>query len=304
LGDLHGRPGRLEGAGRVEDTFNLLGHAGRKRAEGAAHLLGTDVEEVCRQARAPVLLGQSMKATLDIDWIDAEAKQDALNRLVRQVDRVAAWVERHVSQAEESPLRRYIEALGQVKAQDLEPAEGDKVRVRQGVAPDRRVSIEDEEMRHGRKSKSKRFNGYKQHIGTHLDAGLVLACTVTFANRPEEEATPELKQDLQRLGMEPNAVFIDRAYVNSELTEEVKDAGGEVVCKPWSGRHVKPGAVRQERLRHRREGPHHDLPRRSGGALRAWAGGAFRPGSVWRVRAARPMHAGGLRTREERHPGR
>jgi len=231
----------LEGAGRVEDTFNLLGHAGRKLAEGAAHLLGTDVEEVCRQARAPVLLGPSVKAALDIDWSDAEAKQDALNRLVRQVDRVAAWVERHVSQAEESPLRRYIEALGQVKAQDLEPAEGDKVRVRQGVAPDRRVSIEDEEMRHGRKSKSKRFNGYKQHIGTHLDAGLVLACTVTPANRPEEEATPELKQDLQRLGLAPNAVFIDRAYVNSELTEEVKDAGGEVVCKPWSGRNGKPG---------------------------------------------------------------
>jgi hypothetical protein len=31
------------------------------------------------------------------------------------------------------------------------------------------VSIEDADMRHGRKSKSKRFNGYKQHVGTDLD---------------------------------------------------------------------------------------------------------------------------------------
>lgn len=231
----------LEGAGRVEDTFNLLGHAGKKLAQGAARLLGTDVEEVCRQAQAPLLLGTSVKAALDIDWSDAEEKQDALNRLVRQLDRLAAWVERHVAQAEQSPLRRYIEALGQVKAQDLEPAQADTVRLRQGVAPDRRVSIEDEEMRHGRKSKSKRFNGYKQHIGTHLDAELVLACTVTPANRPEEEATPELKEDLRRLGLEVDALFIDRAYVNSDLTQEVKGAGGEVVCKPWSGRNGRPG---------------------------------------------------------------
>ena len=96
-------------------------------------------------------------------------------------------------------------------------------------------------MRHGRKSKSKRFNGYKQHIGTHLDAGLVLACTVTPANRPEGEATPELKEDLRRLGLEVDALFMDRAYVNSELAEEVKGDGGEVVCKPWHGRNARPG---------------------------------------------------------------
>jgi hypothetical protein len=75
-------------------------------AEGAACLLGTDVEEVCRQAKAPVLLGTSAKAALDIDWSDAEEKQDALNRLVRQVDRLAAWVARHVDGAEEAPPRR------------------------------------------------------------------------------------------------------------------------------------------------------------------------------------------------------
>ncbi len=96
-------------------------------------------------------------------------------------------------------------------------------------------------MRHGRKSQSKRLIGYKQHIGTHLDAKLVLACTVTPANRSEEEATPALKEDLRRLGLEPDAVFIDRAYVNSELTDEVKQAGGEVVCKPWPGRGARLG---------------------------------------------------------------
>jgi hypothetical protein len=51
-------------------------------------------------------------------------------------------------------------------------------------------------MRHGRKSKSKRFDGYKQHVSTDLETDLVLACAVTPANRPEEEAAPALSADM------------------------------------------------------------------------------------------------------------
>ncbi|ADO69791.1 ISLp1 [Stigmatella aurantiaca DW4/3-1] len=72
---------------------------------------------------------------------------------------------RRPKESEETPLKRYIEALVQVNAQDSEPVPGG-VRIRQGVAEDRRVSIEDAEMRHGRKSKRKRFNGFKQHLST------------------------------------------------------------------------------------------------------------------------------------------
>ena len=52
----------------------------------------------------------------------------------------------------------------QIRTQDLEPdPQGGGSRIREGVAADRRVSIADPEMRHGRKSKSKRFNGFKRH---------------------------------------------------------------------------------------------------------------------------------------------
>jgi len=39
-------------------------------------------------------------------------------------------------------------------------------------------------MRHGRKSKSKRFDGYKQHVSTDLETDLVLACAVTPRQPP------------------------------------------------------------------------------------------------------------------------
>jgi len=229
----------LEGAGRVEDTINLLGHAGRKIVECMAAILETDAEEVCRQAGAPLLAASSIKAGLDLDWNDPEQKAEALNALSRQLDRVSVWVEkRKPKECEETPLNRYIEALAQVRDQDVEPRKGGGVQVKQGVAEDRRVSIEDAEMRHGRKSKSKRFNGFKQHIGTDLDSDLIIACAVTPANRPEEEATPDLEADMSRLGMVPAELFIDRAYLNSTLAENVAGRGGLIVCKPWRGANV------------------------------------------------------------------
>ena len=47
-------------------------------------------------------------------------------------------------------------------------------------------------MRHGRKSSSKRFDGYKRHILKDLDSGLVRAVGVTPANIPEANVTPAM----------------------------------------------------------------------------------------------------------------
>jgi hypothetical protein len=229
----------LEGAGRVEDTINLLGHAGRKVAEGMALALGTDVEEVCQQAEAPLLMASSIKAGLDIDWSAPNAKVDALNRLCRQLDRLMVWVAKQSKSCVEAPLTRYIEALAQVRKQDLESRPEGGVQIRQGVAADRRISIEDPDMRHGRKSK--RFNGYKQHVGTDLDTELVVACAMTPANRPEEEATSALQEDMAYQELFPDVLLIDRAYLNSSMTADVLASGGDVVCRPWRGASAKPG---------------------------------------------------------------
>lgn len=222
----------LEGAGRVEDTFNLLGHAARKIAQGAAVLSKRTTEDICSEAGIPLLLSSSIKAGLDINWSDPKEKDEALNILVGQVASLCAWVEEN-RLSEEEPLRPYLEALAQVRNQNLEEAEDGRTRIRQGVAEDRRVSIEDAEMRHGRKSKSKRFNGYKEHVATDLDCKLIVACAVTPANRPEEEATPQMQEDIQHQGFNIAELSIDRAYVNSDMAAGVITKGGEVVAKPW-----------------------------------------------------------------------
>src|SRR5204863_2862135 len=146
-----------------------------------------------------------------------------------------AWIlEQLPEQVNEPPLAEHLETLRQLRSQDLEPdPSGGGPRIRHGVAEDRRVSVQDKEMRHGRKSKSKRFNGFKRHVAADLDHGLILACAITPANRPEEEAMPALKTDLERQALTVDQLVIDRGYINSTLVDDVLTRRGKIVCKPW-----------------------------------------------------------------------
>src|SRR6266581_2005765 len=231
----------LEGAGRVEDTINLLAHAGRKVVECAAELLGWSVERVCRDARAPLLAESSVKKALDLDWGNPVEKASAVKLLAVQLENLKDWLGSELAaEMKKPPLKHDLATLAQLMGQDLEPdPSGGGVKIREGVAPDRRVSVEDREMRHGRKSKSKRFNGYKRHIATDLDSDLILAGAITPANRPEEEAAPELQRDIEQMGRGIAELNIDRGYIASPLVDEVLGTGGQVVCKPWVARNGK-----------------------------------------------------------------
>jgi hypothetical protein len=230
----------LAGAGRVEDTINLLGHAARSIVRIVSKILDRDPEEICRKAGIPLLLAPSIKAGLDIDWSDPKQKAVAVEIVERQVSSLQAWVDRHLDEGISEPLRPYLEAITQVRDQDLETTDGGAVRIREGVAPDRRISVQDAEMRHGRKSRSKRFDGYKEHIARDLDLPVIVACSVTPANRPEEEGAGPIADDIQHQELQLVELYIDRAYVNSPVVDEVLRAGGKVFSKPWGQRARNP----------------------------------------------------------------
>ena len=78
-------------------------------------------------------------------------------------------------------------------------------------------------MRHGRKSRSQRFDGYKRHVLKDLDSGLVRAVGITPGNAPEASVTeamppaplPRGTTDLQKQKVVLEELHIDRAYLNS-----------------------------------------------------------------------------------------
>ncbi len=234
----------LEGAGRVEDTINLLAHAARKVVMCAGDLLNWSAEKVATTAGIPLLLESSVKKALDLEWSDTDAKARAVDILARQIESLEAWLrEKLPEEIKTPPLKEHVDTLAQIRTQDLEPdpsgGGGGKTRIRQGVAAERRVSIEDADMRHGRKSKTKLFNGYKRHIALDLDTNLIVAGAVTPANRPEEEAAPLLKSDIEEMQRSIGELHIDRGYIASPVVDEVIADGGEVICKPWVPRNGK-----------------------------------------------------------------
>lgn len=112
-----------------------------------------------------LLSGSSLKATLDIDWDNVGEQAEAMRRLLAEVRSLRKWVSEHAGQhAMQGPLKVALDALSRLLEHDLKPDPGGGMRIKRGVAKDRMPSLGDKEMRHGRKSKAKTFNGYKRHI--------------------------------------------------------------------------------------------------------------------------------------------
>jgi hypothetical protein len=233
----------LWGAGRVEDTLNLMGHALRKALgviavlQGRGQAAGTAI--VAAQAGVPQLAASSLKAALDADWDDLAARDHAVAEVLGLLDRVDAFV---AGQAGDQAAAAVVATARQVRDQDIELA-GPAPALRRGVAKDRLISVEDAEMRHGRKSRSVLFDGYKRHVIRDLDTGLVPAVGITPANAPEASVAGDVAADLEAAGWHLSELHIDRAYLSSAL---VRDRGPDlaIFCKAWrvrnaSGRFAK-----------------------------------------------------------------
>jgi hypothetical protein len=228
----------LWGAGRVEDTYNLVGHALRKVVSVIAAERERELAEVAKEAKAELVCGSSLKATLDCDWDRAEQKAQALSEVLSVLQTVEQWFER-LDQGDQHPqAERYLNVARLVKEQDVKEEEYGKVTLIEGVAKDRRISVEDEQMRHGRKSRSVRVDGYKRHVLHDLDTGLVRAVGITAANAPEASVTEAISEDLVVQQVHLQELHIDRAYLSSELVRH-RPEGLEIYCKAWPVRQGK-----------------------------------------------------------------
>jgi len=227
----------LWGAGRVEDTFNLVGHALRKALGVIAVLQGrgqaAGITMLAQQAGTPELAASSLKAALDADWDDLAARDQALARVLGLLDRVEAFL---AGQAGDQAAATAVAVARQVRDQDVDLS-GPVPALRHGVAKDRRISVEDGQMRHGRKSRSVLFDGYKRHVLRDLDTGLVPVVGITPANAPEASVTGDIAADLDAAGWHLSELHIDRAYLSSGL---VRDRGPDlaVFCKAWRVRNT------------------------------------------------------------------
>jgi transposase len=281
---LESRP--LWGAGRVEDTYNLLGHALRQAVGVIVRQQGRGLPAVAEEAGASLVAGPSLKAALDLDWDDATVQQHALTMMLNALSAVEHWLDAQ-SVPEETAARAVASlAVAQpVCAQDLTTTPEGTPTLRHGVAEARRMSVEDAEMRHGRKSRSLLVDGYKRQVLRDLDRRLLVAVGITPANVPEANVMDAIATDLAMQQCTLRALPIDRAYVASTLVQQRTDDLA-MFCKAWpvrSGLYFPKTAFQLDGERHERHCP--------GGETMP-----FEPGGVVKLPAATCAHCS-LRSR-------
>ncbi len=211
----------VHGAGNVADTYELI----RKMMGRLARAMGEHLEP---GSRTEALALASAKP--DFDWQDPAARRAHLAELVELAaellgEAAASGVASGAEVAEAAAL------LAQVVLQDVAAGE-DGPEIKEGVAPNRVISHSDPEMRHGRKSASRRFDGHKFDVMIDEGSELVLGVEVRAGNAGDGEgAAPLLSKVTETEGIEVATLLADMAYSDGDVRETVEGQGTELVAK-------------------------------------------------------------------------
>jgi len=164
------------------------------------------------EKRAFQLAGASVKRALDTEWSDPNAKDEALNTLVRQLDSLDAWLRQSCRGLRKPPLKEpSIHGSDRPKILSLTPTGRRRhTRIREGVCCRPAHSIEDRILPPWPQNKSS-VHGYKRASPTDLDTDLILACAVPARPTGRGRACARLQADLERQRRRQSEMHIDRA---------------------------------------------------------------------------------------------
>jgi hypothetical protein len=229
------------GRGAVKDTFNLISDQIRHLMAEVADLKSYELDELVAEHGLGRHFASSVKSQFDIDWDDVGQKRAVIGQLVADarlaLEIAKAALRGYARNAEQTQgVREARKLLADLLLQDVdeEPEDGDGPQVRRGTASDRIVSTTDPEMRHGRKSSSKRFNGYKASVAVDTQAGVVLSTDVHAANAHDSEDAGNLvKRAGEAADQEVLRVLGDTAYGTSDARADIADAAknADIVVK-------------------------------------------------------------------------
>ena len=234
------------GRGAVKDTYNLL-------ADGIIKLMRAlaAVEDVPFRSWAEThgykgYVGSSVKGEAGIDWSNRRARRRLLAQIVADADRLLESARQAqeglpVDSGERRAIVDAAELLGQLLLQDVQrggTGDGDdvdadgEVSLKDGVSKDRIVSVHDPQMRHGHKSKSRRFDGHKAAVVVDTDTQLITAVDVLPGNAPDNLGALELVEQSEINADVPVVEAMgDTAYGDGGTRQVFADAGRKLVAR-------------------------------------------------------------------------
>jgi hypothetical protein len=224
------------GAGRVEETLNLLGPALHKAVGLVAQALGTSAEAVAEDAGLTRLGHRSLKAALALDWGEPRARERARGLVLEEGVRWQSWLEQqHTLAAQKLPIKAGMATIPQMITQETEPdPEGEPGgrRITQHVAPDRRLSLEDQDRRHGRTSSAQTFHGFKEPLARDVESTVTREVVVRPAHEPEHEAGELLAEEVEKA---PGLLQLarDLGSMASPRMAQWAEPGVAMSARPW-----------------------------------------------------------------------
>jgi transposase len=230
------------GRGAVKDTYNLLGDGIQQLCRALAAAQGQKLAAWVKAHEYESYFGSSLKGEAALDWDDEQAHNAFLRRIVADAQRLMRLErEKQASLNEKHPAAKRIaiagELLGQLLEQDVDQANG-QAELKDGVSRDRIVSVSDLEMRHGRKSRAKRFDGHKAAIAVDAYSQLITDVDVLPGNAWDATHALELTENSEaNTGLEAEETVGDCAYGDGNTRQKFADAGRTLIAKvPDHGR--------------------------------------------------------------------
>jgi hypothetical protein len=224
------------GRGAVKDTYNLLADGIVMLARKLAAGVRSDPEKWAHERGLGRYFGSSVKGEAGIDWDDPEARQAFLESVVADADRLLTVAREAMEKfpagdPERRRLRDAAVLLERLLLQDIERRE-DGTHLKQGVSPDRVVSVHDPEIRHGRKSERRRFDGHKAQVAVDPESQLIMAANVLAGNTSDHERALELIEQVEaNAKLVVEEVVGDCAYGGGETRKAFAEAGRKLVAK-------------------------------------------------------------------------
>lgn len=224
------------GRGAVKDTYNLLADGIMQVMRALAALEGKETEVWAKEQGLERYFGSSIKGEAAIDWDDEEARQTFLRGIVSDAERVVQLAKQAQSglpreDPERGDIVKAAELLGQLLLQDVEYKEEGAV-LKEGVSRDRIPSVHDPEIRHGHKSSSKRFDGYKAAVVVDTDSQLITAVEVLPGNAADNTRALEMvEQSEQNTGCRVEEAIGDCAYGDGATRQAFVEAGRILMAK-------------------------------------------------------------------------
>ncbi|MEO8527077.1 MAG: transposase [Caldimonas sp.] len=221
--------------GATRDTVRLLGDGLRMLAGAWGRATRCSLTAIAEKWQMPFLVAKSTKGAFDNDWSNDTATGQVITQLAQYVVRVATLVRREVTSIRPSlrkGLLRKCRHLVRVVSDDLETNSQGQLVIAERVAADRIVSITDPEARHGRKSKSQTFKGFKVHLLGEVVSGLIASVAVTKGNMHDGAPAQRLLRRAKDLCAEITQVLADTAYGGARLRHIAQGACGVNLIAP------------------------------------------------------------------------